>query len=219
MICDQCHSEFERKSFPSGAHRKFHFCTRACFHASTRCGGILFIERISISLARHGVQHPTQAVAIKERTMLTCIERFGVSNVMHNDDIKRKFNYVEITKRRHATMKRNNTHGKSRIEDQFAVVLQEKFGNVQRHVRMNGWSIDFYVEKIDAYVQLDGVYWHGLDRQIEVIAEHRTKRDAVIHRTWLRDREQCDWFRDHELRLFRVTDKAFKRGLEFESWN
>jgi hypothetical protein len=59
---------------------------------------------------------------------------------------------------------------------------------------------------IDTYVQLDGVYWHGLDRPIELIAEHRTKRDVQIHKKWATDREQDAWFAERGMKLVRITD-------------
>jgi hypothetical protein len=62
-------------------------------------------------------------------------------------------------------------------------------------------------------VQLDGVYWHGLDRPIDVIAERRTKRDAQIHKKWLMDREQDRWFVENGMRLIRITDLQFRDGI------
>ena len=79
-----------------------------------------------------------------------------------------------------------------------------------RQYVVHRWPIDFYIKSIDTYVQLDGVYWHGLDRPIEAIAEHRTKRDVQIHKKWLIDRQQVEWFASRGLRLVRITDQEFK---------
>ena len=113
-------------------------------------------------------------------------------------------------------MKANGTYRKSSVEDALYVYLCDKHG-VEQIVRNalvnNRWPIDFYVKSIDTYVQLDGVYWHGLDRPIEVISEHRTKRDAQIHKKWLTDREQDRWFREQGLNLIRLTDVQFYKGF------
>ena len=110
-------------------------------------------------------------------------------------------------------MKANCTYGKSsKPEEKLYTLLCAWFDvdNVSRNVFVNSrWPIDFYIKSIDTYVQLDGIYWHGLDRPIEVIAEHRTKRDAQIHKKWLTDREQNRWFSEREMNLVRVTDAQF----------
>lgn len=116
-------------------------------------------------------------------------------------------------------MKFRGSYGKSKIEDAYYVKLCETYGidNVERQVTPEGthWPIDFYIKSIDAWIQFDGVYWHGLDRHIELIAEHRSKRDVVIHRKWLTDREQDEWFKKCGLKLIRVTDRQFLQG-EYE---
>ena len=66
--------------------------------------------------------------------------------------------------------------------------------------------------------KFDGVYWHGLNRPIEIIKESLTPRDHTIYRTWERDRLQEKWFYDHDLKLIRVTDLEFMNGLQFDAW-
>jgi hypothetical protein len=108
-------------------------------------------------------------------------------------------------------MKLSGTYRKSKSEDQCYDLLCECFGadDVERQVRINDrWAIDFYIKSIDTYVyvQFDGVYWHGLDRPIELIAEHRTKRDVQIHKKWATDREQDAWFSERGMKLIRISD-------------
>lgn len=110
-------------------------------------------------------------------------------------------------------MKLRGSYGKSKIEDEYFASLCELYGsdNVERQVTPPGthWPIDFYIKSIDTWIQFDGVYWHGLDRPLEIITKYRTKRDAQIHKKWLTDREQDKWFEEHGLKLIRITDKQF----------
>jgi hypothetical protein len=107
-------------------------------------------------------------------------------------------------------MQANSTYRKSGPEDRLYDTLCNVYesDNVVRQVAVPGtkWLIDFYIRSIDTYVQLDGAYWHGLDRPIEVIAEHKTKRDVQIHKKWLTDREQDKWFNRMGKLLIRVID-------------
>jgi len=112
-------------------------------------------------------------------------------------------------------MKRNKTYKKSSSEDHCYDLLCGHFGqdDVERQVIIPGtrWLIDFYVRSIDTYVQFDGVYWHGLDRPIEVIARGITERDVQIQHKYLTDRAQNDWFKAHGKYLVRITDEEFER--------
>ena len=105
-------------------------------------------------------------------------------------------------------MKRNGTYGKSKPEDHLYEILCEMFSadDIERQVTVHKWPIDFYVKSIDTYIQFDGAYWHGLDRPIEVIAEHKTPRDVQIHKKWLTDQRQNEWFKEHNMKLIRITD-------------
>jgi very-short-patch-repair endonuclease len=173
------------------------------------------------SLERFGTNWPSQSNEVKTKMVDTCLQKYGVSHVFQASEIKKAIlnSYIErwgchvsahpdIIKKKHETMKRNGTYGKSKSEDMLYVLLCEKFGDekVKRQVDINGWSIDFYVETIDIYIQFDGVYWHGLDRSLDEIRQFTSSRDAVIYETYLRDREQEKWFDENQLCLIRLTD-------------
>lgn len=85
----------------------------------------------------------------------------------------------------------------------------------QKRVTGSRQPIDFYVKSIDTYVQFDGVYWHELDRPIEVIEKRKTKHDEEIAVRWYKDIEQSKWFLDKGFRLVRVTDVEFS-SLQFD---
>lgn len=98
----------------------------------------------------------------------------------------------------------------SKAKARFSELLRERFGEVKHQKWVNGWPIDFYIPSIDTYVQFDGVYWHGLDRPIEVIRASNLVRDKAIVKKWETDRVQDAWFTSNGLRLIRVTDVQFK---------
>lgn len=121
-------------------------------------------------------------------------------------------NTPDACRKRHETMKRNGTYRKSRPEDELYKYLVQRFGDVERQRYVNGWPIDFYVPSVDAYVQLDGVYWHGLDKPIEQIRQSSRPRDRQIVKKWETDRAQGAWFAAREMRLVRITDAQFLAG-------
>lgn len=143
---------------------------------------------------------------VKQRRKTTMLERYGVENGFQSNEIMKDINIHEINEKRHQTRKLHGTYGKSKKEDDFHKLLLTKFSNVKRQVDVNGWAIDFYIVNIDVYVQYDGAYYHGLDRPIFKIAEHRTKTDKVIHKTYKRDREQEQWFTENNMKLIRVIE-------------
>lgn len=109
-------------------------------------------------------------------------------------------------------------HATSRPEGQLYTILCRAFGDkgVRRQLRMGRWTVDFYVEPLDAYVELDGEYWHGLDRPLDEIAKCATRTDRKILATHHSDRMQDQWFSDNSLRLIRITDKELRRLPERE---
>jgi len=162
----------------------------------------------NVMFERYGINYPQQLLEIRERTKKTNVKRYGVENTLQLPVTRERCNTPETHAKRHQTMKCNGTYAKSKPEDRMYELLCKLFGfaNVERQVTIHKWPIDFYVKSIDVYVQLDGVYWHGLDRPIEVIAEHKTNRDVQIHKKWSTDREQDQWFSTQGLKLVRITD-------------
>lgn len=163
-------------------------------------------------IKKYGVQYGFQSKIIDEKISDTMLEKYGVRYGFQSKEILDKCHSPEAKLKRHKTMKANGTYGKSKSEDEFFELLCKRFGedNVERQVNINGWSIDFKVN--DTYIQFDGVYWHGLDRDIEVIKEFKNPRDKVIYKTFLRDQEQNNWFAQQKIKLVRITDHEFKRN-------
>jgi len=159
---------------------------------------------------KYGTDNVFQSDIIKDRMRNTWLKKYGVLNPMQNEEIKSKFNHEEIQKKGHATKKKNKSYGKSKVEDAFFSYLCERFECVERQVQIKDWCIDFKVN--DFYVQLDGVYWHGLDRDVETISKLKNSHDSMILKTKIRDEAQNQWFSSQNLKLIRVTDVDFING-------
>jgi hypothetical protein len=155
--------------------------------------------------SKYGCDWAVQNKEIRAKQYLTNIKRYGVIDPRHSVESKRKCASLEVAQKRHETMKRNKSYGKSKPEDRLYEVLCEIFGvdDVERQKTVERWPIDFYVKSIDTYVQYDS-YWHGVGRDINEIAEYKNKRDVMIHKKMLTDIKQNAYFLEHRLKLVRV---------------
>ena len=102
------------------------------------------------------------------------------------------------------------------IEDLSSISFQKK--EIQtKPTKINEISFHFLCHgdfKIgDIYLQIDGRYWHGLDRPLEEIKQSSAGRDKSIYQRWFSDREQDEQFFAAGLRLVRITDKEAKEWL------
>ena len=112
--------------------------------------------------------------------------------------------------KRHETMKRNGSYGKkmTKPEKAFQEYLHDRFGcdDIEYQKFINRWPIDFYIKSLDAYIQVDGVYWHGLDRSVEEIQMFRSPRDRAIWAKMQTDKKQDEWFKAVGMKLFRINE-------------
>lgn len=213
LQCDQCRIDFERPGKEKFVNAEHHFCSAKCRVDAQKIGGVLCNQ--NPALIRSDV---LKRANIASHSEIATQRRSHSLREYHQNrpiDWQNPGNTPEACIKRHETMKRNGTYRKSSVEDQVYDYLCSTFGDdqVERNVMINDkWPIDFYVKSIDTYIQLDGVYWHGLDRPIEEIAKHKTPRDAQIHKKWMTDRAQDAWFKERGMTLKRLTDVQFLRG-------
>lgn len=224
--CDSCEQEFHvTDHVKQKALRTYHFCSRKCKNLAQQSGGALALKQETTCLKRHGVRHGFLIPDVLKRTLESSHSQLAENKrslSLKEFHVNRPTNWtspgntLEACVKRHQTMKRNGTYRKSSVEDALYehLCVQWNIENVIRNVFVNQrWPIDFYIKSIDTYVQLDGIYWHGLDRPIEEIMKFRTKRDVQIYKKWLTDREQDRWFNEHGLKLVRLTDSQFLKGI------
>ena len=99
--------------------------------------------------------------------------------------------------------------------------MKDFFGknDIEHLVMINNREIDFYIKSIDTYIQFDGIYWHGLDRNINEIKNSDKKRDEGRYKTYMKDREQDGWFKLSDLKLVRITDSEFINSMKNKNFD
>lgn len=151
---------------------------------------------------RYGVDCPSKSEIVREKSRLTCLKKYGVDNPMKSDVVKSRIDW-------------GSPHFHSKVEDRLVSVVEERYGkdDVKRSKWVYGHPVDAYVESVDTIVELDGEYWHGLDRPMSVIEERKSPRDEVILVAYNRDRRYDETCRANGKKVVRVTDREF---LEME---
>lgn len=211
--CDTCNIEFKiLNHVTKKSKQKYHFCCVDCKARAQKHGGQLYNAKptiINADVLKSAKFASHTADANRKR-----VESQRAYYADHPEE-RKKFNTPAACLKRHETMKKNKTYRTSRCENELFDYLVSKYGshNIERNKLVNSkWPIDFYVKSTNTYIQLDGVYWHGLDRSIDDIAKYKTKRDFQIHKKWNTDREQDAWFSSNNEKLFRITDVQFLNG-------
>jgi hypothetical protein len=161
-------------------------------------------------MKKYGVESVFSSKIMQEKIKKTMMAKYGVESPLDLQSCKENKCSQIAQQRRHTTMKRNGTYRSSKPENKLYLLLCEKFGekSIERNIPIVGtrWSIDFFVRTKNVYIQFDGLYWHGLDRPIEIISEYKNKRDIIIHKKWLTDRKQDEWFSNKGLILLRLVE-------------
>lgn len=151
------------------------------------------------------IQHPE----IKEKRRKTCFERFGGPAPASSDEV--------VQKMLDTKMQNNPNCFRSKSEIKFEAILRQYFAEVEIQQHVKRWPIDFYLPELDVYVQFDGVYWHGLNRDKSVIEEGAARgcaNDICILDRMKNDALQAVYFKHNDLTLVRVTDLEVKNAVK-----
>lgn len=211
--CDYCQKEYEKYERTTRREKPLHYCSVKCANEDQKRNGLLDHHRRSIYQESIGVDYPLQSQAVKAKSQQTCLAKYGVENVQQVPEIKARSCQTFLER----LEKRQKCLGVwvSKAENDFYSRLLEYFEESdivrQKYVSGTHRPIDFYIKSRDVYVQFDGVYWHGLDRPINIIRERTNQHSQEIANRWDRDREQDRWFQDHQMKLVRVTDVEFDK--------
>ena len=164
----------------------------------------------STCIEKYG-DHFSRTESVKEKKRRTCTDKFGVDSFSKTQEFKDKVDWQSIHKKGNETRKKRGKSVVSKIEIAFLTFLRENFPVVDHQVPIATWLIDFYIPSVDAYVQFDGNYWHGLDRPHEIIMMSDRRVDKVIASTIKRDEKRAKWFEDRKFRLVRIKESDFKQ--------
>lgn len=169
----------------------------------------------------YGVEHPWKNKDVRKKCSETMVQLYGGKNVFASPALTKRVRETMLEKYGKAhpmqvetfrkkmfeTMSdRHRSRWISKDEDRFFEFIKENFVfDIKRQKYINGRFVDFYLPEIDTFVEFDGVYWHGLDKEFNELSQDRAK-------TFLRDREQDKFFEENNIRLVRVTDQEFKHA-------
>lgn len=175
---------------------------------------------------RYGVESASKHPEIRQKQIDSMIQNFGVSYPMQLEHVKQALRDGSIKKwgvpymmqnpeqRKIVFEKRDKNSWMSKIEKRFRVFLEERYGKENVKVQQlieKKWCVDFRILSIDTWVSFDGVYWHGLDRPIELIRESSKRHDVAIYNKWSKDRELDEYAIENKMKLVRITDIEFKQ--------
>lgn len=100
----------------------------------------------------------------------------------------------QLTEHRNATYRKNNSYGKSAIEESVYQYLVDKVDKIERQVCLNNYKYDFCVHYNNdvTYIEINGSYWHNYRPFIECdkhIKEYdllriKSERDSHIADIW-----------------------------------
>jgi hypothetical protein len=145
---------------------------------------------------------------------------YGVENAAMLEHTKAASHSKESFEKRIRTMKeRNHNFQSSKVEDKLYEVLKNNFNKVERHVPINGWDIDFYVQDIDSFINMNGIYWHGKNETDESLLASETKQSKIILETKNRDKAREIWFKENNKKLIVIWENEIDFALEIIQTN
>lgn len=166
-----------------------------------------------------GYMHPFSNPDVIKKIKQTCEERYGVNNSAAIPKVARARLTKEARKKAHQTMVRDGFFKRRSSKQEILLYgLLKKLGySIETQKTLNDvWPIDVYLNDLNLFIQVDGVYWHGLDRPIEEIKRLKTSRDATILKKIKIDATQNYFCEKNKIKLMRISDIRIKKIHEFD---
>jgi len=136
----------------------------------------------------YGVFNCQQCEEIQQKTIKTCLERYGVKYAVQKNDY---FLHKNISK----------------PEMRIAMILRELFGDetiIQQYFINEKWHADIFISTHNICVEVDGTYWHRIKFSNQYLIDDE---DVEGMQRRLRDLEENDWFcLQKDLRLLRINE-------------
>jgi hypothetical protein len=233
--CDFCHVIYELKELRKAkkGRIRFSFCSDTCKFSSRKKGQKLCQQMVQSAkennLVKYGVDNPMKLEEFQQKHRQTFVEKYGVESPLQVPEFKKKrddthrenhgtehtFRVPEFLDARNKTWRATQrVFGPSKPELRFLEILKNNFKEVVHQRWIHKWPIDYYIADNETYVQFDGVYWHGIDKTLEELLENPCRRNETIYEHKIRDQIQDEWFKNHNLRLVRVTDRDVDNDCE-----
>lgn len=165
-------------------------------------------------LDRYGVDHGMKILETKNKLKKICLEKYGKETFLGSDTWRSKVDHKDIARKAWLTKIKNGSCSTSLVEEKLNKLFCDIFGNndVFRQVYIAKQWIDFYIKSLGLYLQLDGVYWHGLNRDINQIERSSVRQDKKIYKNYLRDQKLNLYMKNEGLKMIRITDEFFKKS-------
>ncbi len=232
LKCDNCGKQYScDERYKSRAKvSNLHFCCKGCSSQSFTDGKLKKVtndsiimkydgyyvttkqfkeEQKDLCLSLYGVPSRLEASEILSKIEETNIAKYGKPTFAGSDQHVKSLDYKAISVKAWKTKIQNGSCSKSLPEEVMYEYLVDYYGfdNVQRQKRLFNQWIDFYIPITNVYIQVDGVYWHGLNRPVEIIKLQKTSQDKKIYKQILRDEKLNDYCMSNNIKLIRLTDK------------
>lgn len=222
--CDkiyQCDNRYKIRALQS----ELHFCSKQCSSSSSKRMkkmhdsiiekyGSFFVETEKFKndqqekcLKQYGVKSRLESDEILQKIKITNISKYGRETFVGSEKHKSIMDYENNSKKGWLTKIKNGTCSKSKVEERINDILVTSGYKFLRQVPLIKQWIDFFIQDLNLYIQVDGVYWHGLNRPIDEIAIGSTLQDKKIYKQILRDSKLNDYAKENNLLLLRLTDE------------
>ena len=149
-------------------------------HGNTKKGLEVRNKCVSSIRNKFGVDVSMKSKMVQKKVKNTMNERYGVDSYFIADDFQQK-SYL--------TKKKNNSFGKSKIEDKIYEILLTKFPNTIHHPEPNEkypFQCDFYIPELDLYIEYQGYKSHGKEpynpdnpEHIVLVEEYKKKAEEI----------------------------------------
>ncbi len=238
FLCNECNNTFLRKPQARDIRSNLHFCSKDCASKSMTNGALrqqckqTCLEKYGneiITSTKHfkdttekafidkyGVHSALLVPEVLNKIKITNIERYGRETYVGSEDHKSKMDFEANSEKAWKTKIKNGSCTTSKPEEKMYNLLVSAFGSsdIKRQAKVLKQRVDFYIASIDTYIQLDGVYWHGLNRYPSVIKMGNTGQDTRIHKQMIRDQILNQYMLYNNFRLLRITDVEFENISE-----
>lgn len=240
LKCDYCSNEYTcpENTKIRALKKENHFCSKSCSTNSLKNGLLrnkvenTLINKYGVKgyvtafdfqdkskkscIDKYGVDHGMKVEKIKNKLKQVCLEKYGKETFLGSDIWRSKVDHKDIARKAWLTKIKNGSCSKSYTEEKLYQLLCDIFGvdDVVRQVYIIRQWIDFYIKSLDLYLQLDGVYWHGLNRNISEIKNSSVRQDKKIYQNYVRDQKLNSYMKSKGLKMIRITDELFNKSCK-----
>jgi hypothetical protein len=174
---------------------------------------ISYLKKRATTQKRYGMPHQFLLETTKDKRACTLQERYGCSHANPPKYMTRD-QLVEAGQLGYS-VQHNKFNRVSKPEAGMRHWLEQRYGNndVITPIRLNKKLVDFYIQSLNTYVELDGVFWHGLDRPLEQVT------NKGILKRYNEDRILDVYCLTEKIKLVRITDLEWNSCVKRDDYS